>query len=69
MSNVQFEMSPDIFKYFHEEPALIEPVTPDRDPDARNRQGRAADTRKDSSEDEDLMPLDDLLDTTEAYRG
>jgi len=60
-------MPPDIFKYFHEEPALIEPVTPDRDPDARNRQGRGA--HQDAAEEEDLMPLDDLLDTTEAYRG
>jgi len=57
---------PDILKYFHEEPALLEPLTPDRDPDARNRRDRGA--RRDEA-DGDLMPIDDLLDTTEAYRG
>jgi hypothetical protein len=56
---------PDILKYFHEEPALLEPLTPDRDPDARNRRGRGAHQDGDG----DRMPLDDLLDTTEAYRG
>jgi hypothetical protein len=62
--------TPDILKYFHEEPALIEPVTPDDDPDARNRRDRAArEASGAASEEDDLMPLDDLLDTTEAYRG
>jgi hypothetical protein len=54
---------PAILKYFHEEPALIEPLTPDHDPDARRQEGRTADT------DGPTMPLEALLDTDEAYRG
>ncbi len=58
--------APDVLKYFHEEPALLEPRTPDSDPDARNRRGRGADRADESS---GRMPLADLLDTTEAFRG
>ena len=54
---------PDILKYFHEEPALLEPLTPDHDPDARRQKGRTAHTEGPSS------PLEALLDTDEAYRG
>jgi len=55
--------SPDVLKYFHEEPALLEPVTPDADPDARRR-GERSDLPKNVS-----VPLEDLLDTRDAYRG
>jgi hypothetical protein len=54
---------PDILKYFHEEPALLEPVTPDADPDARRREERS------DLPDNVSMPLEDLLDTRDAYRG
>jgi len=53
-----------ILKYFYEEPVLVEPLTPDRDPDARQREGRAAHT-----DDGPSMPLEALLDTDEAHRG
>jgi hypothetical protein len=55
--------SPDVLKYFHEEPALLEPVTPDADPDARRREDRSALPENVS------VPLEDLLDTRDAYRG
>jgi hypothetical protein len=55
--------SPDILKYFHEEPALLEPVTPDADPDARRREDRS-DLPENVS-----VPLGELLDTRDAYRG
>jgi hypothetical protein len=54
---------PDILKYFHEEPALLEPVTPDGDPDARRRGDRTELPENVS------VPLEDLLDTRDAYRG
>jgi hypothetical protein len=54
---------PDVLKYFHEEPALLEPVTPDADPDARRRTDRSAPPEDPS------VPLEDLLDTRDAYRG
>ena len=54
---------PDILKYFHEEPALLEPVTPDADPDARRREDRS------DLPDGVSVPLDDLLDTRDVYRG
>ena len=54
---------PDILKYFHEEPALLEPVTPDADPDARRREDRS------DLPDNVSVPLSDLLDTRDAYRG
>jgi hypothetical protein len=54
---------PDILKYFHEEPALLEPVTPDADPDARRRADRSELPENVS------VPLEDLLDTRDAYRG
>ena len=54
---------PDVLKYFHEEPALLEPVTPDSDPDARRKQDRS-DLPENVS-----VPLEDLLDTRDAYRG
>ncbi len=52
--------APDILKYFHQEPALIEPLTPDHDPDARRRADRSPVPDG---------PLDDPFDTEEAYRG
>lgn len=54
---------PDILKYFHQEPVLIEPLTPDADPDARRRADRSPvpDGRLDNGEDP--------FDTEEAYRG
>jgi hypothetical protein len=55
--------SPDILKYFHEEPAILEPVTPDADPDARRRGDRSELPENVS------VPLEDLLDTRDAYRG
>ena len=54
---------PDILKYFHEEPALLEPVTPDADPDARRREDRS------DLPDGVSVPLEELLDTRDAYRG
>lgn len=55
--------SPDILKYFHEEPALLEPVTPDHDPDARRREDRS------DLPDNVSVSLGELLDTRDAYRG
>ncbi len=55
--------APDILKYFHEEPALLEPVTPDDDPDARRRDDRSELPEGVS------VPLEDLLDTRDVYRG
>jgi len=55
--------SPDVLKYFHEEPALLEPVTPDANPDARRREDRS-DLPENVS-----VSLEDLLDTRDAYRG
>jgi hypothetical protein len=54
---------PDILKYFHEEPALLEPVTPDADPDARRREDRSA------LPNDPSVSLEALLDTRDAYRG
>jgi hypothetical protein len=55
--------SPDVLKYFHEEPALLEPVTPDADPDARRRAERP-------DLPEELSTLrDDPFDTNDVYRG
>lgn len=54
---------PAILKYFHQEPALVEPLTPDHDPDARRQKGRTADA------DGPTRPLQALRDTDEAYRG
>lgn len=53
----------DVLKYFYEEPALMEPVTPDHDPDARRREDRS-DLPENVS-----MSLGELLDTRDAYRG
>ncbi len=53
----------DVLKYFHEEPALLEPVTPDADPDARRRDDRS------ELPDGVSVPLEDLLDTRDVYRG
>ncbi len=54
---------PDVLKYFHEEPALLEPVTPDAIPDARRRDDR-------SGLPDDLSALlDDPFDTHDVYRG
>ena len=54
---------PSVLKYFYEEPALLEPVTPDADPDARRREDRS-DLSAGTS-----IPLEELLDTRDAYRG
>jgi len=53
----------DVLKYFHEEPALLEPVTPDADPDARRREDRS------DLPDGVSVPLEDLLDTRDVHRG
>lgn len=55
--------APDILKYFHQEPVLIEPLTPDHDPDARRRADRSP------VPDGLLDEGDDPFDTEEAYRG
>jgi len=54
---------PDVLKYFHEEPALLEPVTPDADPDARRRADRP------ELPDDPSALLDDPFDTNDVYRG
>ena len=54
---------PDVLKYFHEEPALLEPVTPDSDPDARRRNERS------ELPDDPSALLDDPFDTRDVYRG
>jgi len=54
---------PDILKYFHEEPALLEPVSRDRDPDARRR------TERSEMPNDPSVSLEELLDTRDAYRG
>ena len=52
-----------VLKYFCEEPALLESVTPDANPDARRRTGRPG-------LPEDLSALrDDPFDTSDVYRG
>jgi hypothetical protein len=54
---------PAVLKYFHEEPALLESVTPDANPDARRRAGRPG-------LPEDLSALrDDPFGTSNVYRG
>jgi len=53
----------DILKYFHQEPTVLEPVTPDHDPDARRRADRTP------LPDDLTVSLGDLLDTEEAHRG
>ncbi|PEN12281.1 hypothetical protein CRI94_14705 [Longibacter salinarum] len=58
--------SPDILKYFYEEPALLEPVTPDTDPDARRRAGRPDHGPGTSGPS---MPIEQLLQTDDYYRG
>lgn len=55
--------APDVLKYFHEEPALLESLTPDHEPDARRRRERSG-----------LPPAETILDgdpfdTRDAYRG
>ena len=54
---------PDVLKYFHEEPAPIEPVTPDHDPDARRRDERS------ELPNDPSVSLEEMLDTRDAYRG
>lgn len=58
--------SPDILKYFYEEPALLEPVTPDAHPDARRREQRPAHGPGASGPS---MPIEQLLRTDDYYRG
>ncbi|WP_103029614.1 hypothetical protein [Salinibacter altiplanensis] len=53
----------DTLKYFHEEPALLETVTPDGNPDARRRDDRPEPPRTLS----DLR--DSPFDTNDVYRG
>ncbi len=55
----------DIIKYFYEEPALLETLTPDRDPDARRRRDRSA--RADAPFDR--QALEAFLSTPDYYRG
>jgi hypothetical protein len=54
---------PDVLKYFHEEPALLELVTPDADPDARRRSERS------EVPDDPSALLGDPFDTHDVYRG
>jgi len=54
---------PDVLKYVHEEPALLEPVTPDGNPDARRRNDRP------ELPDDPSVLLDDPFDTNDVYRG
>lgn len=54
---------PDILKYFHDEPTLLEPLTPDADPDARRREEQSA------VPEERILAGEDPFDTQEAYRG
>ena len=59
-------MPPDaIIKYFHEEPTLLEPLTPDADPDARRRADRSATSGAVPSE----QSLEAFLSTPDYYRG
>jgi len=58
--------SPDILKYFYEEPVLMEPVTPDADPDARRRAERP---ERGPGASGPSMPIDQLLQTDDYYRG
>jgi hypothetical protein len=54
---------PDVLKYIHDEPTLLEPLTPDGDPDARRREDRSA------VPEERILAGEDPFDTQEAYRG
>lgn len=58
--------SPDILKYFYEEPTLLEPVTPDTHPDARRRSQRPAHGPGASGPS---TPIEQLLRTDNYYRG
>jgi hypothetical protein len=53
----------DIIKYFYEEPTLLEPLTPDEDPDARQRRHRSADVVDDPSR----QSLEAFLSTSDDY--
>lgn len=55
----------DIIKYFYEEPTLLETLTPDDDPDARQRAHRTADT----DERPTRQSLEDFLAAPDYYRG
>lgn len=55
----------DIVKYFYEEPTLLETLTPDDDPDARQQAHRSADT----DERPTRQSLKDFLATPDYYRG
>ena len=54
---------PDVLKYFHDEPTLLEPLTPDGDPDARRREEQP------DVPEERILAGKDPFDTHEAYRG
>lgn len=54
----------NIIKYFYEEPALLEPRTPDEDPDARRWGDRPG-----PGSGRPRMDLETLLDTDDYYRG
>lgn len=58
-------MPPDIIKYFYEEPALLEPLTPNRDPDARRQSGRSAEAGATPSRES----IEAFLSTPDYYRG
>lgn len=53
----------DILKYVHDEPTLLEPLTPDGDPDARWQEEQSA------VPEDRILAGEDPFDTQEAYRG
>jgi len=55
----------DIVKYFYEEPTLLETLTPDHDPDARQQAHRTTET----DERPTRQTLEDFLATPDYYRG
>jgi hypothetical protein len=54
---------PDVLKYIYDEPTLLEPLTPDGDPDARQRKEQSA------VPEARILAGEDPFDTQEAYRG
>lgn len=56
----------DILKCFFEEPVLLEPTTPDRDPDARRREERPA---RGPGASGPSLPIEALLQTDDYYRA
>jgi len=56
----------DILKCFFEEPVLLEPTTPDQDPDARRREERPA---RGPGASGPSLPIEALLQTDDYYRA